>query len=286
MGHGRFHLLHGPYLPPKTRRGRRLFCEVRGTVEVGGYSDGPVPWPRVKKGGVHSLILCGDLVRAVRHESAQAVAHHFAVSKSTVRKWRRALDVPEHNEGTRRLGGRIAVARDDDRLARARAAAQQSASVELRAAPRRGKPPHPNLLAASAKADHHPPGWREKMSATFRARGNWLQPHTRPWTAADDALLGTARDAEVARRQGRTTRAVYLRRFKLGVPGFLEPVNGKLLRSLRRGAGLTQAAMAARARVGLLTVRDAESGQRKRVARDALERLAAALAVEPRSLAR
>src|SRR5213596_1946438 len=56
----RFNLLFGPYHPPKTRRGKFLFCEMRGTVKVGDYSDGPIPWP-VKWGTRNSLILCGDL---------------------------------------------------------------------------------------------------------------------------------------------------------------------------------------------------------------------------------
>src|SRR5438552_16642890 len=51
-------LLFGPYHPPKTRRGKFLFCERRGTVKVGDYSDGPIPWP-VKWGTRNSLILCG-----------------------------------------------------------------------------------------------------------------------------------------------------------------------------------------------------------------------------------
>jgi len=72
----RFNLLFGPYHPPKTRRGKFLFCEMRGTVKVGDYSDGPIPWP-VKWGTRNSLILCGDLVRAVQVESAQGVAHRL-----------------------------------------------------------------------------------------------------------------------------------------------------------------------------------------------------------------
>ena len=44
----RFLLRHGPYRPPRDRRGDKLFCEVRGTVTVGGYTDAPIPWPRVK----------------------------------------------------------------------------------------------------------------------------------------------------------------------------------------------------------------------------------------------
>jgi hypothetical protein len=38
--HEHRNLLIGPYHPPKTRRGARLFCEIRGTQIVGGFRDG------------------------------------------------------------------------------------------------------------------------------------------------------------------------------------------------------------------------------------------------------
>jgi hypothetical protein len=72
----------GPHLPPRTRAGRKLFCEIAGTVTVGGYSDGPIPWPYAKHPG-HPLILCGDLVRAVQREAGIAVAFHWGVYKTT-----------------------------------------------------------------------------------------------------------------------------------------------------------------------------------------------------------
>jgi len=78
-------------------------CELRGTVKVGGYSDAPIPWPSALRTGYRSLILCGDLVRAVKLESEQAIAYHWQVSKSTVTKWRRVLGVEMWNAGSRRL---------------------------------------------------------------------------------------------------------------------------------------------------------------------------------------
>ncbi len=102
---GKVRLLYGPYYPPRTRRGRFLFCELRGTVKVGDYSDGPIPWP--KKWRTRSLILCGELVRAVRQESALAVAHHLAVCTDIVSKWRCALEVEPINTGTRRLKSHV-----------------------------------------------------------------------------------------------------------------------------------------------------------------------------------
>jgi hypothetical protein len=41
-----FKLLFGPYAPPKIPRNQRLFCEVRGSLKVGSWSDGLIPWPR------------------------------------------------------------------------------------------------------------------------------------------------------------------------------------------------------------------------------------------------
>lgn len=41
--------------------------------------------------------------------------------------------------------------------------------------------------------------------------------HRSPWSAAEDKLLGTDADKEIARRLGRTTRAVERRREKLGI---------------------------------------------------------------------
>ena len=43
----RYKLIDGPYYPPRTARGRFLVCQLRGTVKIGGYSDAPVPWPRI-----------------------------------------------------------------------------------------------------------------------------------------------------------------------------------------------------------------------------------------------
>ena len=94
-------LRFGPYVPPRVRRGRFLFCELRGTVKVGDYSDGPIPWPMKAK--TRSIILCGDLVRAVQEESELAVAHHWGMCNRTVTKWRAALGVGPITEGTHQI---------------------------------------------------------------------------------------------------------------------------------------------------------------------------------------
>ena len=55
------------------------------------------------KTGRPSLIVCGELVRAVKQESVAAVAHHWGVCETTVWKWRIALGVGRMTEGTTQL---------------------------------------------------------------------------------------------------------------------------------------------------------------------------------------
>src|SRR5437867_2994389 len=78
-----------------------ICCEMRGTVKAGGYSDGAIPWP--VKWGTRSLILCGELVTAVKQESEVAVGHHWGVSITVVQNRHRALGVEMCNTGTRML---------------------------------------------------------------------------------------------------------------------------------------------------------------------------------------
>jgi hypothetical protein len=52
-----------------------------------------------------------------------------------------------------------------------------------------------------------------------KQRGRPKKP-TPPWTPAEDALLGTMPDQEVARRLNRTLTAVWLRRHCLNLPAF------------------------------------------------------------------
>jgi hypothetical protein len=58
---------------------------------------------------------------------------------------------------------------------------------------------------------------RRKMSEAHRKRGT-LVPGTIVWTAEEDELLKTLPAEEVARRTGRTLKAIYTRRRRLGMP--------------------------------------------------------------------
>src|SRR5688572_24952575 len=102
----RFQLVGGPYRMPRCRIGGRLKCKLRGKVRVARITDAPIPWPQAYSTGNCGklfLVVAGDLVRAVKRESAQALAHHFGVGITTVWTWRKALGIRQTNPGTRRL---------------------------------------------------------------------------------------------------------------------------------------------------------------------------------------
>src|SRR4051812_9512932 len=69
-------LFFGPCHPPEVEPGARLFCELRGSVVVRSFTNGPIPWPRARMpNGLPPIIVCGDLARAIRTESLAAVAY-------------------------------------------------------------------------------------------------------------------------------------------------------------------------------------------------------------------
>src|SRR5262245_18114109 len=87
------------------RLGRWVKCVLRGEMKVVGFTAAPIPWPIATGRNYRTIPLFGDLARAVRRESAQAVMHWFGVRSHTARKWRKALGVDRAagTEGTHRL---------------------------------------------------------------------------------------------------------------------------------------------------------------------------------------
>jgi hypothetical protein len=76
----RFRLLHGPYRPPRTKPGQILCCRLRGKMTVVRFSDGRIPWPLARNDlnggrGHGTYVLCGDLIKALRLESNQAIQY-------------------------------------------------------------------------------------------------------------------------------------------------------------------------------------------------------------------
>ena len=217
----RFKLLHGPFRSPRCRIGGKLFCEVRGWVPVRAMSDGRIVWPmtiRTKGGGKPFLIVCGDLVKAIRRESAIAICHWWGVTAQTVTVWRKALGVEQYNEGTRRLSRDWTPERLPPEVQeRARTKANSPDANAKKAAWHKGRPVSDKVLAALAKGRKrvNSPAARQKHSETNKQRGI-RPPVGRLWTAEEDALLGTLKDSEVAKLTGRTVCSVRSRRCDLG----------------------------------------------------------------------
>ncbi len=194
----KYRLLHGPYEPPPLRRGQRTTCLYRDAlVVVTGWSEGRIPWPRCRaighRGG-SGLLVCEELARAIRTESAASVEHWWGVSGNTVTLWRKTLGVEgwTGTRGTRRL---------------VRAASLKGAART------RGKPLCPEQVE------------RRRRRALELNLGQYLDPaHGAGWCGEELALLGKLPDAEVARQTGRSKEGVRQKREELGIAN---PEGGK-----------------------------------------------------------
>src|SRR5262249_13557106 len=151
-------------------------CEVRGWVKVTRISEAPMPWPMTtKQGGKPSLILCGDLVRAVRRESNQAGAYWWGVTAQTGTARGKALDAPPANEGTNQLhrdnalGPEVTAAR-----AKARAKTSDPERRKKISAARRGKGRPQHVIEALREANLGRPlsdETKRKMSEAHKRKG-------------------------------------------------------------------------------------------------------------------
>lgn len=112
-------LIGGPYKrPADVRPQQRVKDEQSGEFLVcQGFSRAPIEWPIGGTGSKMRPILCGDLVKAVRTEAAEAIVYHWGVSRDTVKRWRRALGVGRMTPGTAKRWSELA----DDRLGDSRA---------------------------------------------------------------------------------------------------------------------------------------------------------------------
>ncbi len=213
----RFKLLHGPYRSPRCRLGGWLVCAIRGRVPVRSISAGRIPWPQTRHGRSRpAFILCGDLARAVRRESALAICHWWGVTAQTVTVWRKELGIGPTTEGTSQL--RSALAQEPAITAGRMKAVAKARDPERRAkiaAARRGKPRPRHVIEAVIRAHRGKPlpeETKRKIGEAHRRRGTRPPKAGRPWTAEEDRLLAELPDAEAARRTGRTLGAVAARR--------------------------------------------------------------------------
>jgi hypothetical protein len=246
----RFLLLHGPYQPPLVKRGL-VVDEVRGTVKFGGFTNARIPWPTVKKTGRASLVLCGDLVRALKTESSPAIEYHWGVSHATVGNWRRSLGLRGLTEGAERLM-RIGV-----ELAR-----RPEGRAKIAAWHRGRKMSHhqwARLLAGIKKS------WRERRRERRAQlqRGKFASPlHNRtPWVPEEEQLLGKRPDRELVSILGRSLSSIRNRRHQFGIryrfngaPKPWTPQQDKLLgtrsdKELAQALGRTVDSIAGRRRI-------------------------------------
>ena len=200
----RFKLIGGPYYPPRTDRGRFLVCELRGKVKVGGYSDAPIPWPRIWQR--RSLVLCGDLVRGLRTESVLAVAYHWGLSRAIVSYYRQQFRIERYTLGSYRLFRKtIDAARTP--AARAKLVAAREGKPSLQSAASRER-------LRTIQSLPKPAEFKRRESERLRRRFALLGPFPR-WTPDQIALIGTMQDREVARRTGHTLMAVRAKKFAI-----------------------------------------------------------------------
>jgi hypothetical protein len=151
----------GPYAPPGVDLGDEIQCEIRGLITVHSWSDrGAIMWPMGLRSGASpgrpAMILTGDLVRALRRESAIAVANHWGTTWRTVRVWRRALGIGRMTEGSTLLASEVGELSDVAQYAYEGQAASMASRKRRDAA-------HAATLRAKA-------GWPEHMKALSRKR--------------------------------------------------------------------------------------------------------------------
>jgi hypothetical protein len=204
------------------RIGARVNCVVRGELRIVGVTDAPIPWPVGvgPRGGAKSLVF-GDLVRAIRRESVYSLCHWFGVKYQTVTKWRKALSVPERNEGTRRLwkanaaagsywpGVEAVTARAADPVRRAKLAAAHQGKRHSRQAVEKSRRAHLGRLHSTASRRKMAEAWKRRRLGYRKPAGGW-------WKSWEDELLRSASISEAMCWTGRTRGAVQWRRRVLG----------------------------------------------------------------------
>jgi hypothetical protein len=224
-------LLFGPYKAPPLRRGDRAFCLCRDApVYVIRISDAPIPWPvclpleRPRCG--RGLLVDEELARAIRNESAAAVAHWWGVNHCTVARWRRLLGVTKtNNEGTHRLVLGAIQASLESRFggatgqgvspypARGRAAVWSAEEIALLGA-------LPDAEVARRTGRSLPAVNKKRLGLgrpAVTAEGGARSE--RFWRPEEDEAVLALPPGEAARRTGRSLRAVHHRRSVLGIAG-------------------------------------------------------------------
>jgi hypothetical protein len=201
----KFRLVDGPYAPPLLAIGGWLKCELRGELQVGGYTNALIPWP-VAVGHTKQRIVCGDLVRALKTESLAAVCFHFGISHSVVSEYRNRLGIERLTPGSMRLFRRtIDLARTPE--ARAKISRHHEGRGDKMTPEAREK-----LREIQSRPKSEP--WKQRMAERLRRRFAFSGRPVR-WTEEELRMLGTRPDREVAKLLNRSLSSVKGKKFQL-----------------------------------------------------------------------
>lgn len=254
----------GPYFPPRVAVGDEIECARFGIVPVVSWSQAPLPWPqcRVRRGGRASMILCGDLIRAVEEESATAVALAWGVCSMTVCEWRKILEVESINVGT---SARLTVLTPY--------AITEEQNLKGRAINRN--------IPARVRAG--------KMEKGRAERGTVLK---RQWTPAEIAQMGVLSDEAIAAQIGCHAQTVGFERRRRGIASIqcagtmpdLFHIDGSRVQARRWKLNLTQEQVGAKFGCARCRIAHLESRRCEHVTRETLENLASALDCAPECL--
>ena len=157
-----------------------------------------IPWP-VALHHCRQLILCGDLIRALKTESRLAVAFHFGISPQMVSEYRRRLGVERLTPGSLRLLWRnVNLARTPE--AREKMSRQREGRTDLMPA---GARERLREIQRRPKSED----WKKMMSERQRRRNLFGGPPDK-WTDQELKLIGTRPDREAAKLLNRSLSAV------------------------------------------------------------------------------
>jgi hypothetical protein len=162
----------------------------------------------------------------------------------TIWKWRKALSVPQVNEGTARLYREYHPEKiTKEAYAKMTATARTPEAREIQSALKRGLKAHPNTARALREAASQPKSAKHRK-AIGRALKRYFRPESirkqrgykvwshfqdhpqkrqdnpkhKYWTPAEERMLGTTFDSVIAATIGRSRDAVKKRRKQLGIP--------------------------------------------------------------------
>jgi len=219
MPAARFKLL-GNYRTPAFRYGQRVEDLRRGEMRIVGLSAGRIPWPIGQTTRAKSLVLYRDLAKAVQRELVVAIRYWWGCGGNAIKNWRRALGVPNNNEGT--IARRVQYGKSNAHrpaIAAMHATLRDPGRRAKIAAARRGKPRPRAVVEALRKANLGRPLTAEhkrKLSEVHKRLGT-LPPGMKRWAVWEDKLLRTLAPAAAAKKTGRSIYAVWSRRHKLGL---------------------------------------------------------------------